>query len=69
MKKKTIVWRDSRRYLNQLSKEEKFEVCEIITIGFIVEEDKKKIVLAQDIIDNDYRGIIVIPKENILKSY
>ncbi len=62
-----IKWRDSRKYLEQLPKDENFDVCVITSIGFIVSEDKQKIVLAQDIIDEDVRGIIVIPKENILK--
>ena len=64
-----ITWRDSRRYVYQLDHTiEDFSVCQIQTIGFFVEEDKEKIVLAQDLIDDEVRGVIVIPKENIVKK-
>ncbi len=64
-----ITWRDSRRYVYQLDQtKEDFSVCEIDTIGFFVEEDKEKIVLTQDLIDDEVRGVIVIPKENIIKK-
>lgn len=43
-----------------------FTVCEIETTGFLIQEDKTKLVLCQDLIDEDYRGVIVIPKENII---
>lgn len=62
-----IIWRDSRRYTYQMETSERFDVCEIETVGFLVKEDKKQYVLCQDLIDDDVRGVIVIPKENVVK--
>jgi hypothetical protein len=63
---KTIKWRDSRMYITQCAIDDDFEVCVIISTGFVIKEDKKQIVLAGDIVDRDVRRVIVIPKENIL---
>ena len=62
-----ITWRDSRRYVYQMEDNEDFSVCEITTVGFLVKEETKHFVLAQDLIDDEFRGIIVIPKENVIK--
>ena len=66
MKTKTIKWRDSRMYITQISKEEIEDVCIIESTGFLIEEDDTKIVLAGDVVDDEYRRVIVIPKENII---
>lgn len=66
MKILKITWRDSRRYIYQMEKTEECSIVEIITIGFLVKEDKKSIVLCQDLIDEDIRGVMCIPKENII---
>ena len=66
MKTRTIKWRDSRMYITQVSKEHIEDVCIIESVGFLIEEDDTKIVLAGDIVDDEYRRVIVIPKENIL---
>lgn len=63
-----VNWRDSHRYTYQMSADEPLEYATIETIGWFVREDKKQIVLAQDIIGDDIRGVIVIPKENIIKK-
>ena len=39
---------------------------EIIVVGFIVSETENYITLAREIIGNEYRGQISIPKEAIL---
>lgn len=67
MKILKITWRDSHRYTYQMDREEPVEYAIIETVGWFVSEDKEQIVLAQDIIGEDIRGVIVIPKENIVK--
>jgi hypothetical protein len=66
-----VTWRDSNRYINQLHKDYDFEVVVIKTIGFLLSETDTQIVLAQDKMsgdaDEEYRGIICIPKENIVE--
>lgn len=67
-KLKQIRWRDSQMYLTQSNKEDTFEVSIICSVGYVVSEDKSKIVLAGDVLDNgDVRRVIVIPKENIVR--
>ncbi len=65
-----ITWRDSNRYIEQCHKDDNFEVEHIKTVGFVIKETENQFVLAQDsmqIVQNeDYRGIIAIPKENVL---
>lgn len=43
-----------------------WEVQIITSIGFVVYEDKKILVLAGDTLGEDVRRVIVIPKENII---
>lgn len=54
-------------YLAQEEIDSKWEVCVITSVGFVIEETKDHIVLAGDIVDEDVRRVIVIPKENIVK--
>jgi len=67
-----IHWRDSNRYIDQCHKDDNFEVVVITTVGFLLNETDTQIVLAQDSMSGsaseDYRGIIVIPKENIIET-
>jgi len=66
-KLKQIKWRDSKMYITQQSKDDLFEVATICSVGYVVQEDKTKIVLAGDVLDDgEIRRIIVIPKENII---
>ncbi len=69
MKLLVVLWRDSHRYTYQMGVEEDVTYCTIKTIGWLVSENKKQIVLSQDDIDGDIRGVIVIPKENIIDTY
>jgi len=64
-KVKKIKWRDSRMYMVQEPQQD-FEVCVIESVGFVIQEDKTKIVLAGDLVDGEFRRVIVIPKENII---
>lgn len=61
-----IEWRDSRRYVYQMSREEPNEVCIIYSCGWLVKETDDNVTIAQDIIDGDLRGIEVIPLENVI---
>jgi len=40
---KTIRWRDSRMYIIQESVDTDWEPCVITSVGFVLEEDKNKI--------------------------
>jgi hypothetical protein len=64
---RTIKWRDSRMYIQQEVNDGVWSVCEITSIGFVIHEDKDKIVLAGDFVGEDVRRVIVIPKENIIR--
>ena len=66
MKIKTIKWRDSRLYITQESVDSDWQPCIITSVGFVLEEDSDKIVLAGDLADDDVRRVLVIPKENIV---
>lgn len=63
-----LRWRDSRMYLTQCHKDDKWQVSTIISCGYVVAEDERKITLASDLVDEDgdIRRVIVIPKENII---
>ncbi len=65
MKIKTIKWRDSRLYITQESVDSDWQPCIITSVGFVLEEDSDKIVLAGDLADDDVSRALVIPKENI----
>ena len=72
MKKIAILWRDSNQELYQRSVDDLLEVEVIKTIGWLIQEDEDSIVIARDLLNDnkDCRGMITIPKENILhKNY
>ncbi len=56
-------------HLTQCHKNDTFDVSVIISSGFVVSENKKQIVLAGDLVDQDgdIRRVIIIPKENIIR--
>lgn len=63
-----IIWRDSKRYIYQMENDEKVSVATIETMGWLWKIEKDSYIIAQDILDDsDVRGVIVIPKENIIK--
>lgn len=66
MKIVVVNWRDSNFYIEQCSKDSEFEFCTIKTVGFLVYADSDKLVLAQDIIEEDLRRVVVIPRENVI---
>lgn len=68
MKRIEIHWRDSRRYTYQMHDSEGFSVCIIKSCGWLVEKTKDYYVIAQDKIDDDWRGVAVIPTENVVKT-
>lgn len=65
-----VTWRDSNQYITQSGKEDNFEVSVITSVGYLVKEQKDFIVITRDDMgqDDDVRGILVIPKENIVKK-
>jgi hypothetical protein len=67
VKKLEVTWRDSHRYIYQMSPDEKIEISTIGTVGYLVRRDKQMIVLAQDDIMGDIRGVIAIPMENVIR--
>lgn len=66
MKIQKIKWRDSRMYITQTDRDTDYQPCIIESIGYVVENTKDHITLAGDLVDDDYRRVLVIPKENIL---
>lgn len=64
-----VTWRDSRLYLGQSEKSDTFEICEFKSIGFEIEDTEDHITLCRDMVDDDYRGVLVIPKENVLVKH
>lgn len=67
MKVKKVKWRDSRMYITQCGKDEEWGVEIMTSVGFVVEETKNHIVLAGDLVGEELRRVIVIPRENIVK--
>lgn len=61
-----IKWRDSQMFLTQIENVPPWEVSEITSVGFVLDEDDDRIVLAGDMVGKDVRRVIVIPKENII---
>lgn len=66
MKPKVIKWRDSTMHITQEPRNAEWELQIITSVGFVIHEDKEKIVLAGDLLGEDVRRAIVIPKENII---
>lgn len=62
-----IQWRDSRMYITQCSREEDFDNAKIESIGYLVKETETNYVLAGDLIEDELRRVIVIPKENVIQ--
>jgi hypothetical protein len=67
MKVRRIKWRDSRMYIAQHDRDLDYEVCVIESVGFVIEENKDYVVLAGDLVDDEVRRTIVIPRENFVK--
>lgn len=67
MKTVIVKWRDSNIFNEQWGEdEEEFEVSEITSIGFLIKDEKDRIVIAREKVGEDWRGIIAIPRENII---
>jgi len=62
----SVDWRDSNMYIEQCNKDDDFQILEITSIGRLIYTDSTKIVIAGDVIGDDVRRVIVIPKENII---
>lgn len=53
-------------FITQIEKDYEFTVCLIESVGFLVEETSEVYVLAGDLVDEDIRRTLVIPKENVV---
>jgi hypothetical protein len=62
-----VTWRDSQIYVSQVGISEIFEVCTLTSVGYLVSKNTKQVVLARDVVNDDVRGVLVIPRENITK--
>ena len=68
MKIAKVKWRDSQIYFTQCNKDEEFDVCIIESVGYVITDNNRVIVLAGEIVgDEDVRRVIAIPKENCLE--
>lgn len=65
MKIAQITWSDSNRYQEQIEKDYFFDLVTITSVGIVITEDEDVIVITQDIIGDDVRGVLVIAKQNI----
>ena len=66
MKQAIITWRDSMLY-NEQTELQEYPIEVIISIGWLIIEDKDRVVIARDKIGNEWRGVVAIPRENIVK--
>ena len=65
---KVITWRDSNIYSGQVTKSE-VNVATIVSAGFVVKKSKDSVIVARDLVEPGvWRGVIAIPRENILKE-
>ena len=53
-------------YLTQCEIDDNFSFSILESVGHVISEDDAQIVLAGDMVDEDVRRVIVIPKENIV---
>jgi hypothetical protein len=60
------IWRDSRMYVTQISPDELPDICVMKTCGYFCGYTELGVIIARDLVDDDYRGVLVIPKENIV---
>ena len=68
MKTRVVKWHDARAYGGHwIDRNEKFEAPECITVGYLVSEDKRQIVLAQSFSETEYLNIVAIPKAWVVK--
>jgi hypothetical protein len=67
-KVKRVRWRDSRLMIHQEPPDADFSVCIIDSVGFVLHEDKDRIVLAGDLVEDDVRRVISIPRENVISG-
>jgi hypothetical protein len=65
-----VTWRDSAIYSKQ-GNLESTDVCVMETAGFLVYQDRDCVKIARDKIEErgveEWRGLIVIPRENVIK--
>jgi hypothetical protein len=63
-----IVWTDSNIINVQTDDAISLQPAEIESVGFLIFEDSKRIVISRDRIGLEDRGVLCIPKVNVLKK-
>lgn len=62
----SVEWRDSTMCMTQCSKDDKFDITIITSIGKLINCTDTILVIAGDILGDDVRRVITIPMENII---
>lgn len=64
-----IKWLDSNIYNEQGSINDDLKIATIESVGYLLKENEDSIAIARDLIGDDSRGTLVIPKVCILERY
>lgn len=56
-------------YITQCDDKDDFDVCRMRSVGYLIKETDGEFVLAGDLVDGEYRRVIIIPKENVQNVY
>lgn len=63
-----VTWRDSRLYRQQMDADGLHDTpTRIVSVGHLVRRNKDHLVLAMDRIEGEWRSVLMIPVENIVK--
>ena len=63
-----VTWRDSRLHRTQVSLDEIHDgPCVILSVGIVVRRNKDSLTIAMERIEDDWRGVVIIPNECIVK--
>ena len=72
MKQVTVIWRDSAIHNAQDKVTlEAMPVCVMYSVGWLIGRNDDRIVIAREFIprENEYRGTIAIPMENVVSIH
>ena len=61
-----ILWRDSKIYYGQTNNDEEYDCEDMQTVGFWLGWRNRAAIVARDLVGDEERGVIAIPKENII---
>ncbi|MCA1666658.1 MAG: hypothetical protein LC793_04510 [Thermomicrobia bacterium] len=64
-----VTWRDSRLYQRQMDAEGLHKKpTKIVSVGHFVRKDKHSLVIAMEKIEGEWRCVLMIPNENIVRT-